>query len=417
MDDSHCQTYKRVVTQFDVVRASDIMILNKYENLTIIWFSDNIDAEIRQTLEQLHQHIILCYNYQELTDSINEIQNHKIILIVSGQNSRETLTKYHQNSKVDSFYIFCMNSQFYQDLVHDKKYSKLIGIYTEYAQLFAMLERELRSVLRHLSIFKIFEQNNKSLRDLDNESVDYSFYQTLRDILLHADIPTRNAKQEMIDYCRSYYHRDDVSLKQIDAFFQSYKSTEAVQWYTKNFFPFNFVNKALRTEDVDALFNLRYFIIDLCKQLQSLFNENWELYQEIYDTFNVYRGLTLSQNDIDVLKNLIGKCVSTNGFLSTSQSHQVAQLFGENVLFEIKVDTELRNIVFANIAHLSMMPDEEEVLFDLGTLFQITNVEYNENDNKWIVSMIGISDTKYRENPRINDLQKYAQLLSDGQTA
>ncbi|CAF1139877.1 unnamed protein product [Didymodactylos carnosus] len=70
----------------------------------------------------------------------------------------------------------------YTDL--KKTYSKLIGIYTSYDSLFQMLEKQIRSLLGHLSIFKLFNENNKSFRDLEQDGIDYAWYQLLRDALI-----------------------------------------------------------------------------------------------------------------------------------------------------------------------------------------------------------------------------------------
>ncbi|CAF1371238.1 unnamed protein product [Didymodactylos carnosus] len=395
------------------------MLINKNENLTVLWFDDKIDIEIKNKLEHLHDHCIVCSTISDLLESINRIQNHKLILIVSnlnffifptnrlivsGQYSCETLSLVHDNENIHSIHIFCSDKQLYQDLLYNKKYPKLINIYTEYTSLFTALEKNIRSILRQLSLFKLSDMNNKTIRDLEQDSADYLWYQLLRDTM--QKFKTDTSKQDM--YCRSYYQGDGVSLKAVDNFHQSYDSTQTIRWYTKNFFPFKFVNHALRTEDIDALYNLRFFIVDLCKSLKLLFDENYELYQEIWKTFDVYRGLTLPQKDIEQIKQSIGRYVSTNGFLSTSRSREVAKIFAANVLFHIKIDTSLQNIIYADISHLSVMPDEEEVLFDLGTTFQITAVDYN--DNMWIVSLVTMANITSLENDFIQT-ERRAKLI------
>ncbi|CAF1133613.1 unnamed protein product [Didymodactylos carnosus] len=390
--------------------SENVLILNKDKDLTIIWFDDHLDSEMKQRLEQFHEHVILCFSNDQLMTSIIKIQKHKIILIVSGQYSYQTLQLLHDNDKIDSFYIFCFNNQIYQDLFRDKKYSKLKGIYNEYDQLFNKLENEICSLLKHLSIFSLFDKKNKSIRNLEHESIDFLWYQLLRDTLMNMNTHTDEAKQEMIDYCRLYYHNDIIRLKQIDEFEKTYHSSNAIQWYTKDCFAYRFVNKALRIENVEALYKLRYFIADIYKNIKEIFDENFEIYSEYFETFHFYRGLTLSENDILQIQNCIGKYVSTNGFLSTSRNKNVAELFAANVLFHIQIDTSLNNIIYADISFLSAMTDEEEVLFDLGALFQIINVEYDNGTAKWIVSMVAVNDVEclkndYFERQRKNMLQ------------
>ncbi|CAF1114702.1 unnamed protein product [Didymodactylos carnosus] len=383
-------------------------MLNKDDDITIIWFDDKIDQEINDTLEQLHDHIIICFTISELINFIDNIQNEKIILIISGKYSRQTLTLVHNNDKIDSIYIFCLNDQFYKDLIDNKQYSKLIGIYTQYDQLFTILEKQIHLLLKHLSIFNLFDQIDKPIRDLEQESINYLWYQLLRDTLMTMETQTEQSKQEMIDYCRLYFHSNSTYLKQIDEFQQTYRSSDAIRWYTKDCFLFRFVNKALRTENIESLFQLRYFIKDLCKNLKLLFDENFQLYQESLDTITFYRGLTLSDKDINQLKQSIKKYISTNGFLSTSFYRNIAETFSKNVIFEIQIDTKLNNIIYADISKMSYNIDEEEVLFDIGAIFQIIDVKMN--NDKCIVSMIGINNNiEYLKNDYFQLEQKYLQ--------
>ncbi|CAF1617602.1 unnamed protein product, partial [Didymodactylos carnosus] len=167
------EKYKQLINQSDIEMSENVLILNKDKDLTLIWFDGHLDIEMKQRLEQFHEHIILCFSNDQLMTSITKIQKHKIILIVSGQHSYQTLQLLHDNDKINSFYIFCFNNQMYQDLFIDKKCSKLKGIYNEYDQLFNKLENQICSLLKYLSIFSLFDKNNKSIRNLEHESIDF----------------------------------------------------------------------------------------------------------------------------------------------------------------------------------------------------------------------------------------------------
>jgi hypothetical protein len=381
---------KRSITKEEIDDSKNVFTFNTDEDLTIIWFDDKIDEEIQTMLDYSHDHIQICHSFDELDTSIDLIRNEKIILIVAGRYSRETLSSIHDNDKIDSVYIFCLNSSLYQDLIDDKKYSKLAGIYTEYRCLFPILQQQIHLILKHLSIFNLFQHIDKPIRDLQYESSNYLWYQLFRDTLMTMETENDQCKQQLIDYCRSYYRLNKKCLEQIDTFEQTYQSSDAIRWYTKDSFLYRFVNKALRTEDIEALFRLRYFIKDLCKNLKILFDENFQIYQNSLDEIVVYRGLTLPIIVIEQLKQSVDKYVSTNGFLSTTFKRDVAEMFGANVIFEIKIETDLNNIIYAYISKMSINPSEDEVLFDLGAIFQIKNVQYK--DDKYIVSMIGINN-------------------------
>ncbi|CAF3427090.1 unnamed protein product [Rotaria socialis] len=318
---------KRSIKQEEINESKDIFTFNTDEDLTIVWFDDTIDDEIKITLEQAHDHVKICHSFDEMTSTIDNIRNEKIILITAGRYSREALFQIHDNEKIDTIYIFCLNVSLYQDLIDEKKYSKLIGIYAEYESLFTIVKQQIHLILKHLSIFNLFNHNDKPIRDLEHESNNYLWYQLFRDTLMTMHTETEQCKQQLIDYCRSYYRLNKKYLEDIDIFAQTYKSSEAIHWYTKDSFLYRFINKALRTEDIEALFRLRYFLKDLCKNLKLLFDDNFQTYQESLEAILVYRGLTLPIKIIDQIKQSVGRYVSTNGFLSTTFKRDVAEMF------------------------------------------------------------------------------------------
>ncbi|CAF1624664.1 unnamed protein product, partial [Didymodactylos carnosus] len=50
------QQYKRLLELSDIELTNNVMILNKNEDIIIIWFDDNIDQEMKQHLTELHDH-------------------------------------------------------------------------------------------------------------------------------------------------------------------------------------------------------------------------------------------------------------------------------------------------------------------------------------------------------------------------
>ena len=65
-----------------------------------------------------------------------------------------------------------------------------------------------------------------------------------------------------------------------------------------------------RAEDINGLIKLRYFITHLSTKLTQLYNEN----SSKKHILTVYRGKKLANDDIDKLKQNLGKLITTNGF-------------------------------------------------------------------------------------------------------
>ncbi|CAF3950582.1 unnamed protein product [Rotaria sp. Silwood1] len=220
-----------------------------------------------------------------------------------------------------------------------------------------------------MTTFHLFDQKQVSLKDLTRESADFLWYQLLKDVLL-AMPETVDSKIEMIDRFRIYYSsKNPTFLTKVDEFEQTYQSCDAICWYTKDSIVYRLVNQALRTEDIEALLAVRYYISDLCTCLKK---ECEKLKVQGLDVLTVYRGQFLPTEDIDKLQQSVGQLISANGFLSTTRSLIVAEIYAGpgNVIFEYVIDTHLnQNIIFADISEHSEMPHEEEVLFDLGTIF------------------------------------------------
>jgi hypothetical protein len=132
---------------------------------------------------------------------------------------------------------------------------------------------------------------------------------------------------------------------------------------------YRLVNKALRVEDVELLYQFRFFIIDLCKQLKK----SWLHAQSIGLTeisSTVYRGGKLALTEFYTLTP--GHLINTNGFLSTTRNIDVAGLFTRNlmihdsnyraVIFHITIPENLTSLVFADVNHKdTSFPDENEV--------------------------------------------------------
>ncbi|CAF4203197.1 unnamed protein product, partial [Rotaria sordida] len=210
---------------------------------------------------------------------------------------------------------------------------------------------------------------------------------------------TTAGKREMLDKCYTYYRGNKKELQNIQEFERTYTSDDAIRWYTKDCFIYRLVNKALRTEDIDVLYTFRYFIIGLSACLGK-YHQLWKQCQKI-EILRLYRGIKQTNDETKRLKESIGSLISTNGFFSTTKSKSVAKIYAgigyndtkyESLLFEIDIDTQTHaNCIFADISSYSHFADEQEVLFDLGTVFEIVSVDYNSTDKYWICRMMTTS--------------------------
>ena len=388
-----------------IPQSNDLSNKNNKEEITLIWYDKNIreDDEMKKTVElfqQMNDYVLVCSNHETCSEYINQIKNEKVLLILSGTSAQDILDHIHDHKQIDSIFIFCIKPDKYQSYLNNDKYYKIINIYTEYQTLLMDLQENIRYLRKQSEATGLFDQDQRSIRYLNKEQTEFHFFRSFKYILTEHQIDDEQANHEMIDICRHYYRGNEKELKYIDEFKRTYKEEDAIYWYTKQTFVYRLVNKALRTEDIEALIILRFFIRDLSKNLKNKYNILKQR-QEHNPIVVSYRGLKLTWPEIYNLKCNIGQIISTNGFLSTSRSKDVAYSFAkkgtkrlgvETIMLQIEVDTLLPTISLADIAEYSDYPREEEILFDLGAIFTIESVTFNENENIWYVKLICVAE-------------------------
>lgn len=190
---------------------------------------------------------------------------------------------------------------------------------------------------------------------------------------------TTEAFNEIISYCKIECADNKVELAILKEYKKTYSPWKALWWYTRESFLYRLLNKALRTQDVDALFIFRFFIRDIRNQLDQC---------RCTMPMNVYRGQVMSRDEIKALEKSIGLLISINSFFSTTLKRERALSFlrrsGNDlcrVLFEIEADPRCTTTKpFAHIASLSFYPSEDEVLFMLGSIFRVISINRNPDD-------------------------------------
>jgi tetratricopeptide (TPR) repeat protein len=153
--------------------------------------------------------------------------------------------------------------------------------------------------------------------------------------------------------------------------------------------------------------------VDLFNQLSLLHKEQ---YKNREGKLIVYRGQMMFRDELTKLKQNIGHLISINTFLSTSTACAVAINFSGNgehqsmgivsVIFEISIDLAVPCRPFANIDQLSFIEDEREILFSIGTIFQIDSVDL-ETDTIWLVKLSWTNEVS----EKLKEMKQLTELL------
>jgi tetratricopeptide (TPR) repeat protein len=391
----------RIPSTSTVVLSPD----ENFEEFTLIWLdsdvnktADCIDTKVK--LKELIHFMVTFDDVGACLKYIRSIRTERILFIVSGKLGKVFLSDIQELPQILFIYIFCENKVEHEQWSKNHP-NKLQGVFVDKNDLLLKLVLDLKAISMTLMPFSVFDltTNESTIQDLNDDKVTFLWFQLLIEALLQIKFNNVNAKNEMIRECRLYYRNNRIEKERIYEFNSIYTTDSAIRWYTRDCFLYRLINKALRTQNIDIIFKFRFFIQDLYNQLK---NEHKLQFGNIaIAPFSVYRGQLMSLSELDKLKNNADGYCSINTFLSTTTSCAVAVSFAgsgggrptlESVVFEIKInfntdsnDDSLKP--FASIGKLSYMSDENEVLFSIGTVFKIENVD-QFTDDIWYVTLI-----------------------------
>ncbi|CAF1118606.1 unnamed protein product [Adineta steineri] len=378
------------------------------ENLTLVWY-DNSTNNNEQMNERQMQEIKLrsAVNFlqrfpriDECQAYIREINKEKIILIITGIDLAEKLLpNVHDYANLADIYIIVSSIKNINTTKLKTKYNKIKSFISNIDDLIPLLSTtKTKSDADEKIAISIFN-SDRSTKDLSSENGDFLHLQLLLEILVRMrsdDVKT--SLDEFVNVARKQYEGNSVKLEELDNLKKVYTAEEAVWWYTHELLPlYMILNKALRQQNIDILFALRFWIGDMSRQLTQLKREQFKKGEHLL----LYRGQIMSKEELNQLKVSIGHIVSMNSFLSTSPGRKQAYSFTKSkiidassevrVLFEIEADTNREDTrPFANIKLCSEFPTEDEVLFMAGSVFRLEDIGV-EKDNKEVMYIIKLT--------------------------
>ena len=135
--------------------------------------------------------------------------------------------------------------------------------------------------------------------EISAENAKFMWFQLLIQVFLRMPSTTKS-KDNLLQQCFLAYSNNVIMQEHIYEFNRSYQAKDAINWYTKTGFVYRLFNQACRTDDIDFLFNFRFFIRDLYEQLTKLYFEQ-RTTRDSKRTFVVHRGTIISKDELDML--------------------------------------------------------------------------------------------------------------------
>ena len=235
-----------------------------------------------------------------------------------------------------------------------------------------------------INIFVAGENPEQSTTGMNGHFVHFLL---LIDVLLRMK-STEKDRKEFIALCKNEYQGNKSELTIIKEFEKDYSPSNALWWYTRESFLYKMLNKALRVQNIDLLFLLRFFICDIHRELELIQSKS---------PMRVYRGQVLSKDELKSLQQSKGKLISISSFFSTTTDRDEALEFLKRsnivddlrgVIFEIDADPRVVTTKpFGDISARSKFPGESEVLFMVGCIFRLEDIRQNK-DQTWVIRLM-----------------------------
>ncbi|CAF4398328.1 unnamed protein product [Rotaria sp. Silwood2] len=311
-------------------------------------------------------------NIEELNSFVNTLKFERIILIIS----LSLAESIKDLSRFDSVYILSNNITWKND--H-------FNIRGNFSNLESISDKIKDECLIENQFFSIqFVSTNETSKQ------SFCYSQLLKETLLKKDNES-NLKKDFIEFSRFHYNNNHIELNLIDEFEQDFTIKKSVWWYTRNCFIRKMLNRALRTEEIDILYKMRWFIQELNNQIkENYFSATvFRIHHYSFDQFKKFK----EHNSNDLL--------SFGTFLdcTLNEPSLIKNIDGmQTIIFRITTTVGIE------IEQLRYSDSKTEVLLPFDNVYRIESIEENNHDDHhwWNINLTNIS----RENQQFKEIIK-----------
>ncbi|CAF0820332.1 unnamed protein product [Adineta steineri] len=325
------------------------------ENFTILYIDQNKVQDLN-LLRSTVNFIRTLNDLNTLQTLLTTIIDERVIVITTLDRAQTILPELQQHKCIQFIYLLSKE-------MHSPKwinnYNKIIRIYPDITSIHDHLIKTLADVSSRMIPMEI--TSKESTTDLE-----FTYCQLLKETILCQDDES-DLKKDMLTFCRLHYTNNQEELDQIDNFEKSFIETESIQWYTRHCFLSKILSRAFRTQEIDLLFKMRYFIQSLHKQIQSIANK---------EPITIYTILDAGQETIEKFQDNINGLVIFHSFLPATLKRPCQTNDKQQCLvFSIRLASNCA----ANIDQLRSSDCKIDVLINLNTIFRIVSIDKETN--------------------------------------
>ena len=367
------------------------------ENLVTVWLDSTIDEssnDYQSWIDQLRRtvNLIETFNNQDrCVDFIRNVKNQKVFMILSGNFDEMLISLIHDTSQLDSIYIFDMKLVKHEQLLKERR--KIKGVFSDISLICNHIKQNARQCEHNLTPMSIVSAFH--ILDLNELDPSFMYSQLLKEILLEIQYD-KEAKQKFVNFLKMQYAENKVTLNSIDKFEYDYDNQSPIWWYTKELFIYSLLNRALRTQDIEIIIMMGFFIRDLSQQIEKIYLQTRQETNTI-----VYRGQVMTNAEFEKIKQNQNGLLAFNNFLSTTTDPQVALVFVQidpinpdltGIFFRIEINSSISSTPFAPLRDTGYyLDEEEEILFSMHAVFRISNIQHIA-DRVWQVNLTLTAD-------------------------
>ncbi|CAF2600933.1 unnamed protein product [Rotaria sp. Silwood2] len=354
----------------------------------LIWLDDsNSDSQenviVRQELCLLNSNFKMFQTKNECEEYIkSQSADVHITLIVNGRLGHQLVPNIHDLPQIIAIYVYCMNQEEHKKWALN--FAKVKGVLADFNDLRRNLQPShtdtchysIVSELPTTDTTKTVITQIESTYELDDS---YFISDTCFDCFVRMKMDLTE-KDDFVSLCQDALQRSENLLPILREFQEGYDPNQAIFWLYRHPFFHVFIDNMFKLAHIDSMLPCRFFIHDIHKQFEQ---------HKCTSTIEVYKSEIISKEKFQKLNSFNGKIIAMKSFFLGSTDRNTALLYMpdisssneyQRILFIIEANPQIENVkLFAKISSLTKKEDPNDVLFMIGSLFKITEIQ-NEQD-------------------------------------
>ncbi|CAF3770965.1 unnamed protein product [Rotaria sp. Silwood1] len=330
------------------------------ENFTILYIDQDKEKDL-SLLRSTVNFIRIMNDSNTLATLLSACAEEKFIVVMSLNQAEAVLPVLQEHKSIQSIYFLSKQTQPPESI---NNYEKVIEIY-----------QNIESICDHLiKTLCHFSSRVISMEITSKDStcdLPFTYCQLLKETILCQDDES-DLRKDMLAFCRIHYAHNQNEVHEIDEFEKSFIDTYSIQWYTRHCFLAKILSRAFRTQEIDLLFKMRYFIQCLHKQIQSI---------AIKEPTTVYTILDIEQETIRKFQENVNGLVLFRSFLPATFERPTLMEYQSKdtqryLVFSIRLESDCA----ANIEQLRCSNCKIDVLINIDTVFRVVSMDESENE-------------------------------------